>query len=97
MNYELDPQIVRVIPFQNEGGAVAAVDVAFGPLIISTKLYQSNSAAGGFFLSFPSRRSESQDKWYDQVTVTDPALKMKARTKAISEYERLSRGELVAV
>lgn len=94
MTYELKPTIARVIPFNSEGGALAAVEVSFGPITINTKLYKTNS---GFFLSLPSRKSESTDKWYDQVTISDRNLQLQAQTLAVAEYERLSRGELVAV
>ncbi len=94
MTYELDPQIVRLIPFQNEGGALAAVDIAFGPIVVSAKLYQTSS---GYFLSLPSRHSEGKNKWYEQVSISDLKLKLKAQSKAVTEYERLSRGELIAV
>ncbi len=94
MTYELEPQIIRLIPFKSEGGALAAVEIAFGPIVVNAKLYKS---ANGLFLSLPSRHSESQDKWYDQVTITDRGLQMKAQVKAVSEYERLSRTELIAI
>jgi hypothetical protein len=94
MTYQLEPTIIRLTPFQKEGGALAAVDIAFGPIAVSAKLYKSES---GFFLSLPSRHSERNDKWYPQVTISDLALKMRAQLKAVEEYERLSRGELIAV
>ena len=94
MSYELDPQIVRLFPFQSESGALAAVDIAFGPIVVSTKLYRSEQ---GFFLSLPSQHNEVKDRWYDQVHIADVGLKMKAQVKAVTEYERLCREKLVAV
>ena len=94
MTYQIDPEIIRLIPFKLEGGALAAVEIAFGPILVSTKLYKT---ASGFFLSLPSRKSEAHDRWYEQVTITDPALKAKAQTKAVLEFEKVSRGELVAI
>ena len=94
MSYELEPKIVRLTPFNSEGGALAAVQIAFGPILMSTKLFKTGN---GFFLSLPSRKSEARDRWYDQVVITDPGLKMKAQAQAVLEYERLSEGELVAV
>ncbi len=94
MTYDLSPQIVRLTPFQNEGGALAAVDIQFGPIVVRAKLYKS---ASGFFLSMPARKSEQSDKWFDHVVVSDLALKLRAQELAVKQYERLSRGELVAV
>ena len=95
MTYEIEPKVVRLFRFENEGGALAAVDMAFGPIIVSTKLVQGTR---GYFLSLPSRHSQNNDRWYEQVAIADPALREKARLKAVSEYERLCREkDLVAV
>jgi DNA-binding cell septation regulator SpoVG len=94
MTYEIEPKVVRLIPFQSEGGALAAADVAFGPIVVSAKLYQTGS---GYFLSLPSRHSEAKDKWYEQVSISDLGLKLKAQARVVSEYERLSKGEVIAV
>lgn len=85
MTYSLEPEVTRVTPFTTEGGALAAVNIAFGPLSVSTKLYKNGT---GHFLSFPARRSEARDKWYDLVEVSDRALVNKALICAVNEYER---------
>jgi hypothetical protein len=92
--YPIEPKVIRLVPFHSEGGALAAVDIAFGPISVNTKLYKT---ASGYFLSLPSRKSEAQDKWYEQVSVNDPFLLKMAETRAVSEFERLSRSEVVAV
>ena len=92
--YPLDPKVVRMFCFKSEGGALASVEVAFGPISITARLYKT---ATGYFLSLPSRKSEAKDKWYDQVSVNDRYLMKLAETRAVAEFERLSRSELVAV
>lgn len=92
--YQIEPSIIRVIPFEGEGGALAAVDIRFGPIVIAAKLYESTR---GMFLSYPSRKNEAQDKWYQVVTVTDPELRIKAQTKAVLEYKEMMEGSRVAV
>lgn len=95
MSYELEPKVIRLTPFNSEGGgALAAVQIAFGPIVLSTKLCKNGN---GFFLSLPSRRSEARDRWFEQVVITDPMLKMMAQTKAVIEYEKHAQGELIAV
>lgn len=94
MTYELEPQINRMFLFSNDGGALAAVDISFGPIHVSAKLYRT---ANGYFLSLPSRHSEARDKWYEQVTISDLQLKARAQMKAVAEFERLQRESLVAV
>lgn len=95
MTFELDPKIVRLTPFNGDGGALAAVQVAFGPIHVRTRLFKG--ASGGYFLSMPSRHSEANDKWYEQVVISDPGLLLKAQSNAVSEYERVSSGQRVAV
>lgn len=90
-----EPQVVRLYPFQSEGGALAAVDVTFGPVCISAKLYQREDQS--YFLSLPSRKSEARDKWYDQVSISDRHLFKLAESKAVAEFHRVSRSEAVAV
>ena len=92
--YPIDPKVVRMFKFQSEGGALAATEIAFGPISISAKLYKT---ASGYFLSLPSRKSEAHDKWFDQVSVNDRYLFKLAETRVVAEFERLSRSELVAV
>lgn len=91
----MEPTVVRLFPFQSEGGALAAVQMAFGPICVSMKLHKA--ASGGHFLSVPSRKSEARDKWYEQVTINDPVLMKMAVTKAVAELERMERSEAVAV
>lgn len=83
MTYNLQPQILSVTPFQREGGALASVEVQFGPIRISAKLIDS---ANGPFLSYPSRRTEQSDKWWDLVVVHDRSLRQKAIEAAILRY-----------
>ena len=92
--YPMDPKVTRLIPFESEGGALAAVEISFGPISVSTKLYKT---ATGYFLSLPSRKSEARDKWYDQVSINDRYLLKIAESRAVSEFERVSRSEVVAV
>jgi DNA-binding cell septation regulator SpoVG len=96
MNYDLTPLISRLIPFQGDGGALAAVDVNFGPIMIRAKLFQTQR---GYFLAWPSRKGgdENSEKWYDQVAIADFSLKLKAQEEAVKQYKKLSEGELVAV
>jgi len=94
--YDLDPKISRMFLFHSEGGALAAVKFSMGPISIDCKLYKKNNGQG-YFLSLPSRRSEAKEQWYDLVVISDPHLLQTATTKAVAEYERLSRSELVAV
>jgi DNA-binding cell septation regulator SpoVG len=94
MTYDLSPRVTRLTPFANSGGALASVDVNFGPIMIRAKLYQS---ATGFFLSWPSRKSDASEKWYEQVAIADASLRQKARDEVVKQYEKLSQGELIAV
>lgn len=96
MNYDLSPLVTRLIPFHNDGGALAAVDVNFGPIMIRAKLYHTQH---GYFLSWPARKgsNEKVERWYDEVAITDPSLKVKAEAEAVKQYKKLSEGELVAV
>ena len=96
MTFELDPKVVRLIPFPNtDGPGVAAVKLAFGPIHISTKLMARPD--GSYFLSFPARHSQAKDRWYDQVSFSDSRLVLAAQSTAVKEYERVQNGELVAV
>jgi DNA-binding cell septation regulator SpoVG len=94
MTYDLSPLVTRLTPFTNDGGALASVDVNFGPIMIRAKLYQTQT---GYFLSWPSRKNDASEKWYEQVTIADPALRVKARDAVVRQYQNLSQGELVAV
>ena len=94
MTYDLSPLVSRLTPFTNDGGALASVDVNFGPIMIRAKLYQTQS---GYFLSWPSNKGRDTEKWYDQVAIADPSLRMRAEKEAVKQYKRLSEGELVAV
>ncbi len=94
MTYDLKPEILRITPFQTEGGALAAVEVLLGPIKVSSKLYRS---ASGYFLSMPARRHEATEKWYDQVVITDPALKLRVQDEVVRRYEEFKSGALVAV
>ena len=93
MTYEIDPQVHRLIPFSGEG-ALARVDLTFGPIIVTAKLHKNSS---GYFLSYPGKHSESREKWYEHVIISDVKLKAKAQTTAVSEYERMQREDCVAV
>lgn len=94
MTYDLSPLVTRLTPFSGEGGALAALDVNFGPIMIRARLYQNQS---GYFLSWPSRKHEASDKWFDQVAIADPSLRIKAEKEAVRQYKQLSEGELIAV
>ncbi len=83
MTYNLQPQILSVTPFQREGGALAAVEVQFGPIRVSTKLIES---ANGPFLSYPARRNEQSERWWDLVVVLDRALRERALEAALQRY-----------
>ena len=74
---------------------MARVDVAFGPITVSTKLVNGSQ---GYFLSLPSRHSQNNDKWYEQVSISDPDLRKAATTKALAEYDRVCKEQdLIAV
>lgn len=94
MNYDLTPVITRLTPFSGGGGALASVDVNFGPIMIRARLCNSQK---GLFLSWPQRKGENIDKYFDQVAIADPSLKMKAQKMVIEQYQTLSEGELVHV
>lgn len=94
MTYDLSPLVTRLTPFSNDGGALASVDVNFGPIMIRAKLYQSQS---GYFLSWPARKSDASEKWFDQVAIADPALRVKAQEVVVRQYQKLSEGELIAL
>ena len=95
MTYSIEPEVTRVTPFHTEGGALAAIEISFGPISVNTKLRKNDS---GHFLTLPSRKSEARDKWYDLVAISDRGLLKRALTQAVIEYEKHMReGELVAV
>jgi hypothetical protein len=94
MTYDLSPAVTRLTPFSNDGGALAALDVHFGPIMVRARLYRNSN---GYFLSYPSRKSEASEKWYDQVAIADARLRDQAKELAIKHYKILSEGELVAV
>ena len=95
MTYDLSPLVTRLTPFTSEGGALASVDVNFGPIMIRAKLFKSQS---GYFLSWPQRKgSGDSDKWYHEVAIADPSLRVRAEKEAVKQYNRLSEGELVVV
>lgn len=94
MTYDISPIITRVVPANayGDGGAVAFVDVCFGPIMVKAKLFNGSS---GYFLSWPSRKHEATGKWFDQVSIADPVLKMKATEKAKAIYEEMMAGQLI--
>ncbi len=92
MNYDLSPLVTRLTPFSKDGGALAAADVHFGPIMVQAKLFQNES---GYFLSWPSRKSEATEKWYPQVAIVDPGLRLRAQEAVIRQYQTMSQGELV--
>lgn len=94
MNYDLTPVITRLTPFNGGGGALASVDVNFGPIMIRARLCNSSK---GMFLSWPQRKGEAADKYYDQVAIADPSLKVKAQDLVITQYRTLAEGELLHV
>lgn len=94
MNYNLNPIVTRLTPFSGDGGALASVDVNFGPIMIRARLFQGPN---GMFLSWPSRKSENADKWFDYVAIADPHLRKQAQEVVVKQYKTLSEGELVAV
>lgn len=96
MTYEVKPQITRVTPFFSEGGALAAVQVTFGPIQVAAKLYRKED--GSHFLSYPQRRSEAKNSWYPLVTINDSRLTKQALSEAVAEFEKARResSQLVA-
>lgn len=78
------PEILRVTPFIAEGGAVAAITLGYGPIIIHAKLFRSKD--GGYFLSMPARKSQDE-KYYNQCDVEDRSLLKLYETMAIEKYE----------
>jgi DNA-binding cell septation regulator SpoVG len=82
-----EPQILKVIPFSTEreaaGKGVAMATLAYGPVVIRARLIQGERE---LFLSMPSRKSESQDKWYDQAYFNDKTLHKEYQTLAIELY-----------
>ena len=89
MTYELNPVVTRLTRFNSEGGALAAVKLAFGPIQVESKLYKRQD--GQYFLSYPARHSEARGSWFDLVELHDHNLKNLAQSQAVAEYERLSR------
>ncbi len=94
MNYDLSPTVSRLTAFTTQGGALAAADIHFGPIMVRAKLYQNDR---GYFLSWPSRKSDAMEKWFPQVTIVDPGLQLQAQRAVVSQYQTLSQGELVSV
>lgn len=93
MNYDLSPIITRLVPFQNPGSAVAAVDVCFGPIMIKARLCKGQN---GYFLSWPAKKNENSGKWFDDISIADPVLRMKATEAATKVYNEMAEGELVS-
>ncbi len=93
MNYDLSPTVTRLTAFSSEGGALAAADVHFGPIMVRAMLYQN---AKGYFLSWPSRKSEAMEKWFPQVSIIDPGLRLRAQEAVVTQYRTMSQGELVS-
>lgn len=93
MTYDLSPLVTRLTPFTNEGGALASADVNFGPIMVRAKLFQGTN---GYFLSWPSRKGDGQERWYDQVAIADPSLRQRAKDAVVSRYQQMSQGEPVA-
>ena len=94
MNYDLSPTVSRLTAFTTQGGALAAADIHFGPIMVRAKLYQNDR---GYFLSWPSRKSDAMEKWVPQVTIVDAGLQLQAQRAVVSQYPTLSQGELVSV
>lgn len=94
MNYDLSPTVTRLTPFASEGGALAAADVHFGPIMVRAKLYQNDK---GYFVSWPSRKSGTADKWFPQVSIVDPGLRVRAQEAMVAQYQTMSQGELVSI
>lgn len=95
MTYDLSPLISRMTLFPNEGGALASVDVNFGPIMVRARLYRNQR---GYFLSWPSRKGGDQiEKWFEQVAIGDRNLKKRAEDEAVKQYHKLSSEQLVAV
>lgn len=94
MNYDLSPTVSRLTAFTTQGGALAAADIHFGPIMVRAKLYQNDR---GYFLSWPSRKSDAMEKWFPQVTIVDAGLQLQAQRAVVSQYQTLSQGELVSV
>lgn len=92
MNYDLTPIVTRCTPFNNGGPAVAGVDVCFGPIMIRARLCRG---ANGMFLSWPAKKNESTGRWFDDISIADPVLRLKATDAAVSVYHKLLEGELV--
>lgn len=90
MTYEIKPRVTRCTRFSNEGGALAVVQVTFGPIQVDAKLYKNDS---GYFLSWPHRKSEASGSWYPLVHVNDSILSRQAMVQAVAEYERAERAE----
>lgn len=92
MNYDLTPIVTRCTPFNNGGSALAGLDICFGPIMIRARLCKG---ATGMFLSWPSKKNENSGKWYDEIAIADPVLRMKATEAATKVYNEMAEGELV--
>lgn len=85
---------VRVTPWpldESKGKAVAAVQLLYGPIQISAKLYHSDS---GVFLGMPRRKNETTGDYWNHVTIHDRTLLENFQKMAIQEYYNKT-GEVV--
>lgn len=83
--YPHDPKIVNVSVFtESLGKGVAGVVLTYGPVVIRAKIYQGEK---GLFLSLPSRKSESNNNWYQHAYFQDKTLFDVFEKMAIRSYE----------
>ncbi len=85
IGYPHDPKIVNVSVFSESlGKGVAGVVLTYGPVVIRAKLFQGEN---GLFLSLPSRKSESNNNWYQHAYFQDKTLLEVFEKMAIKSYE----------
>ena len=78
-----EPKVLKVTPFEGDTGAVAAVTLAYGPVVIRARLQRGQH---GIFLSMPARKG-ADDKWREQASFRDFNLQDRFQKLALDEYQ----------
>lgn len=84
---QIEPTIDRVFLFQTErqekGKAVCGVSMNYGPINIRARLVQGEKE---LFLSLPSRKNETSQRYYNLVYVQDANLRRTFEQLATQAY-----------
>ena len=74
--------VTRVTPFTGEGGALAAVTLTYGPVVIRARLRKSGEK---LFLSMPARK-DANNRWWDHCHIFDHELHANLERQAVQMY-----------